>query len=328
MPHLSAMMTLLAPTALGFAVAYILKSADIRWGLCLSNRVVRTADSISLKLLFPTFVLSAIFGAKGNVLPQLNMVVGLAVPLLALFLALTVFRVAPKYFPLDVVLTVSTFGAGNRGMLMIVVLFGTTTESISYVTNFSLLDVGHAIFIIGMIPFILRFIFGAREQQTGSFSLANLGDNYIFVTAVWMVLVYAAVRSGFTDSTSINQHLESTAPSRKFLFTSLLFISIFLKTSLSINRVLFFESIRSFFLLRLALAVIIVPVVHFLNGNSALTIALSVFLFAPPASMMPILLIRHELFKKRRRRLLGRGSSWRHAEEFSPASSCDLLRRL
>lgn len=292
MLNLSAMMTLLAPTAFGFAAAFILKLIDGRRGLHVANRVARVADSISLKVLFPTFVLSAIFGAKGNVLPQLNVFVGLAVPLLSLLLALTASRWAPKYFPLDAVLTVSTYGAGNRGMLMIVVLFGATTESISYVTNFSLLDLGHAVFIIGTVPFILRLIFGAKEQKADSFSFLSLSDNYIVVTFVWIVLVYAAVRSGFTDSIEINQYLESSASPRKFLFTALLFTSIFLKTSLSVNKALFFESIRSFVLIRLTLVVLFVPLVHYGIRNNALSIALLVFLFAPTASMMPILVAR------------------------------------
>lgn len=292
MLNLPAMMILLAPTVVGFATAFILKFVDSRWDFFVANRVARLADGISLKVLFPTFVLSALFGTEGNGLPQMNVVVGLTVPLLTLLLALTASRFAPKYFPLDAVLTFSTYGAGNRGMLMIVVLFGATTQSISYVTNFSLLDLGHAVFIIGTVPLILRFMFGAQEQKTGSFSLMSLSDNYIVVTFVWIVLVYVAVHSGFTDSNEINQHLESSASSRKFLFITLLFTSIFLKTSLSVNKVLFFESIRSFFLIRLAVAGLFVPIVHFWIKNNSLSIALLVFLFAPPASMMPILVAR------------------------------------
>lgn len=284
--------TVLAPMLVAIGFAASLRRFDFVRGTRVAPNIAKIADDLSLKVFFPTFVLSAFIGADLTVWPQMNIVVGVSVPVVCLVIALVASRLLPRLVPLETALASSTFGAGNRGMLMIMVLFGNEHDATNYVTNFSFLDVGHAIFIIGLIPLILPFMFGRSTTSTTAWHPARWIDNYLLITLAWVGTIFALIELSIVDVQTMRDWLNISQEWRKNIFTFMLFVSIFIKTRLTTDLGSLLRLGVTFAALRAFLLALFLPITQFFSNNASLATVLIVYILSPPASILPAMVAK------------------------------------
>ncbi len=291
MTYIVSFFSVLAPMAIALVLAAGLRRFDLVGGTKAAASVASVADDVSLKILFPTFILSAFMASEANLWPQANVLIGLSVPLVCLGLSLAASRLLPTLVPIEAALASSTFGAGNRGMLMIMVLFGGVPDALTYMANFSFLDVGHAIFIIGLIPLILTILFGRFSPSPSTRGMRWL-DNYLVVTLIWIAGVLVIIRLAIVEMETMRDWLHASHEWRKNLFTLLLFVSIFIKTRLTIDVTTLLRIGGVFVGLRALLLLLFIPAVYSIGSSDAFVIALVVYILAPPASILPAMVAK------------------------------------
>jgi hypothetical protein len=252
------------------------------------NRMAKICEDVALKLFLPFFVIeSVLMKSSPSYDLALAFVVGFLLPLFALF-AMWLYKKAlsernfftPHYY--DLRFLTSTYGGGNRGTALFVLLFANSTYFNDYLKWFSLVDLGNFACLLLVITSLLARQYGAPLNDKRGL-LSKTFDNYAFVT-ILLVVLYFWLRHLWPSTESL---LSETVHFRKFIFSLLVFLAITLRFEHGALKN-FFVDLLAFFSARLFTALCVIALVLPFVPN-ALPICLSVIILVlmPPSSFLP-----------------------------------------
>ena len=194
-----------------------------------AKSMAKVCEVISLKMLLPFFLIESIARSPISINSLTALAVGFLLPVLAL-IGMALYKklfsqmkfFTPHYEELRFL--ASTYGGGNRGTVLLVLLFASSANSASsdyfsdYLFYFSLVDLGNFLCLLILISMLLNKNYGMPEEK-GRNLLSRLWDNYLVIT-VLMVAGYFALYYYWPAVESV---LSNTVDLRKILLVFLFF---------------------------------------------------------------------------------------------------------
>lgn len=289
---------LIAPMLLGFVLSMLIRFACKSTPPLTRRAILRKSaewlDNASLKILLPIFVISIVNKSTLEASMLAYVSIGIALPILTYVssrwiksaLALPKGR---QFATEDFRLAVSTYGGGNRGTLVCFIFLSQLPDFSKYLLAFALLDLGHTIYMVFLLPFVVRHHYQARPARDGGFKsqLMSVLSSYAFIVALWTLIYVSATSLHLVPHERITLVLDDTEAIRKVLFSTLLFASLFLKAkgvelrlSTTIRDLLGAATLR-------VLAGIGCLLASWLLGRPEIMIAVLILISMPPSSMLP-----------------------------------------
>lgn len=246
-------------------------------------------EALALKLLLPLFVFEALSRDAAWSRLALATTVGFALPPLCLLTYAMCRRMLPgavgrpAHGP-EIAFLAASFGGGNRGTALLVVLLAGAADFSDQLQWFALVDLGNFIFMLTLMPLLLARHYGARHAGTQRLK-AWLGS-YLFATVAVVAVCWMLNQrwSGFAGL------LAATAGARKALFTLLVFTALGLRFRLGDRRALG-QGLVLFVAVRVVAALALVPLAG-LPAAQPLLLPLGILLLMPPSSILPSLIAR------------------------------------
>jgi hypothetical protein len=193
-----------------------------------------------------------------------------------------------KFLPIDksaFTLLISTFGGGNRGTILLIIIFGTSINFFDYLKFFSFVDLGNFIFLLLIIPLLTKMSYGSKIKNKISFF-----NSYLFILALF-ILAYFIIVNFFENSGMVIENcFLSTRGIRKSAFSIFVFTSIFIRMNINRKNIsIIISDVVKFYVIR---TLIFIPILFlFLIADSfqysAILISLMVLLYMPPSSIFP-----------------------------------------
>ncbi|MBK6974851.1 MAG: hypothetical protein IPH26_18625 [Sterolibacteriaceae bacterium] len=241
----------------------------------------------ALKLFLPFFVIESISKSTPSYDLALAFLIGFLLPLLAL-VGMWLYKMlaskrrffTPHYD--DLRFLASTYGGGNRGTVLFVLLFANSHNFSSYLQWFSLVDLGNFACLLLVISTLLARQYGIPPGKNYGV-LSRVFDNYAVVT-VFVVALYFSLRHFWP---SIELLLSETIHARKFFFCVLVFLAITLRFEHGVLRN-FFPDLLAFFSARLFTGICATVLLSpFLPGALPITLSVAILTMMPPSSFLP-----------------------------------------
>jgi hypothetical protein len=133
-----------------------------------------------------------------------------------------------------------------------------------------------------------RIFHQQKNEKISQFSLQAWLNNYAVVAVIWILFIVSLINSELADKNTIQKTLSQTEIYRKYALSTLLFASIFLKSSFVLLKNLpwlkqifwgfYFRSLAGLFLLMVLIT---------FSAFSASILGLLVLICMPPSSMLP-----------------------------------------
>lgn len=290
--------SIIAPMLLGFALSMLIripcKSVPPLTRGAVLRKSAEWLDNISLKILLPIFVISIINKSTLEASMLAYVSIGIVLPILTYVSSRWTKTVlaSPKgqeFATEDFRLAVSTYGGGNRGTLVCFILLSQLPDFSKYLLAFALLDLGHTVYMVFLLPFVVRHHYQARPTRGRGFKsqLLSVLSSYAFIVVLWTLIYVSATSFHLVRHERIALVLDETETIRKVLFSTLLFASLFLKAkgvelrlSTAIRDLLGAATLR-------ALAGIGCFLASWLLGRPEIMIAVLILILMPPSSMLP-----------------------------------------
>lgn len=283
------------PIATGVGMGFASRG---RFDRTTEKRAAKMFEDAALKLFLPFFVIESISKSPPSYDIALAVTVGFLLPLLALAgMALYKKLLSERSFFTphyeDLRFLVSTYGGGNRGTALFVLLFANSDSFNDYLKWFSLVDLGNFACLLLVIPALLSRRYGTSQTKDRGV-LQRLSDNYAVVT-VFVVITYFVARHYWPV---IEFALSETVHERKFIFSFLVFVAITLRFEHGVLRNFFvdllaFLSARAF--TALCAAAILFP---FLPGAIPIYLSVVILVMMPPSSFLPSMIGQSNASKK------------------------------
>lgn len=250
------------------------------------NRFAKFCEDAALKLFLPFFVIESISKSSPSYDIALAFIIGFLLPLFALvgmWLYKTAFS-GKKYFTPnydDLRFLASTYGGGNRGTALVILVFATSTHFNDYLKWFSLVDLGNFSCLLLIISALLSRQYGAPSSNSRGY-LPRILDNYAVVTALIVILYFLSQRYW----PSVDHLLSETAQYRKVIFSFLVFLAITLRFEHGVLKH-FFADLLAFFAARLFAALCVGALLLFLPNALPVYLSVVILLLMPPSSLLP-----------------------------------------
>lgn len=252
------------------------------------EKFAKFLEGFALKVFLPLFVYESI--AKSTLSSDflVAFLVGFALPVicLACISALASIASARKILPSnynEFRFGASTFGGGNRGMAIFILLFSSRPDFADYLKWFSLVDLGNFACLLTVIALLVKKQYGKKGSSEIGW-LKWLRDDYTVVTVLVVVLLF--LLRVFLPS--IDQILGNFVQERKTLFTVFVFIALTLRFDPGTAAKTFLHDLTALFFVRVlagvTLAVVLVPLFPDLFPAY---IAAAILLLMPPSSILP-----------------------------------------
>jgi predicted permease len=249
------------------------------------NKFANTSESLSLKLLLPLFLVESILNTPLNFDLFFAFIFGFLIPVSCFVMASWLVKIWPLLTPnLGAIrFLVSTFGGGNRGTALLVLLYVSHPDFSDYLKWFSFIDFGNFACLLFVIGPLIRRYFGVQAESATSL-LKSLSQNYVVITII-VVAGYFILQSIFPV---LDYWLTASLSYRKFAFTSLIFFSISMKLAPNeINRRLL-PDIAIFGAIRLLIGLLFISLAMIFKYFPAPALAATFILFImPPSSILP-----------------------------------------
>jgi hypothetical protein len=276
-----------------FCFGFRMTAKTFNWPSFSAQSLSCKLDEVSLKLLLPTFILLPILEGKLSANTFVNVLVGLSLPFVTLFIAILMSRLSQHYQlkPLSqsLICAASTYGGGNRGMLVCILFLGGTSNYSEIMTHFLFLDLGHTLFMVFFAPMVFSRLLTDR-RQSGSSSLKQkyqkLFSSHYVLIGFWFAVTFISLELNFVSSNTIIGWLRSSESERKFVFSLLLFSSMFLKMTPGTLHIKTLLS-HSLQLLWIRASVAIAYVGFTYNYFNTALLAAIILISMPPSSMLP-----------------------------------------
>lgn len=261
------------------------------------KRIAKICEDAALKLFLPFFIIESVSKSRLSCDLALAFAAGFLLPLLALAGMWLYKRACSEktFFTRrydDLRLLASTFGGGNRGTALFILLFANSIHFNDYLKWFSLVDLGNFACLLLVVSAMLARQYGTPSTDKRGF-FPRLFDNYA-VVAVSVVIVYFLLRQFWPFAESL---LSETVHGRKFIFSLLVFLAITFRFEHGALKN-YFADMLAFCSARLfTILVAGVAVLPFLPN--ALPICLSVIVLAlmPPSSLLPSMIAQSSASK-------------------------------
>lgn len=256
------------------------------------ERVGSSLDAIALKGLLPVFIYEALAGVGLSADTLLSVSLGIAIPSACLVGA----GIYQRWLPhgrftssnaLELGFLASSFGGGNRGTALLVLLFASAPDFNAYVKAFVLVDLGNFFFLLVAVPWMLTRYLGDSQRAAPYSWISSFLQSYFVFAAVGVLSCYgiAANWEGFSD------WLTHTTTVRKSIFTVLVFVALGLRLKFptAAERRAIQPDLMAFALIRCAGAVLVAGVVWLTAASHYLAVAVAILMLMPPSSLLPVL---------------------------------------
>lgn len=305
---------IISPLILGvfIAVIYIFKQKKILNLNKISEDIFYTKKEVVaefceffvLNLLLPLFVMESIINQPLSCDDLIILLSGFLCPLFVYLIAKNYSKfINNGFFSLhdnkSFGLIVSTFGGGNRGIILILLIFGASKYLPDILKFFVVFDLGNFLFLVTIIPKLIdsKFISGVRENK--SFFLS-----YPFLIILIIIGFELLSYSNPTIVKLINQKLQATVFERRFLCTLFAFVALTLRSSFKIedksNLDIFqFVIVRIFSIIP---CFVIYSIFYAFNiFNKQIMAIFIIFLSLPPSSLLPSMFYNAEISTQSRK---------------------------
>lgn len=251
------------------------------------KRMAKICEDAALKLFLPFFVVESISKSSPSYELAIAFIIGFILPLLALigmWLYGKLFSERKFFTPHydDLRFLSSTYGGGNRGTALFVLLFANSSHFNDYLKWFALVDLGNFACLLLVISGLLARHYGAQPSVERSF-FSKLFDNYAFFTAL-IVSLYFVFNHYFP---ALESMLSETVHARSFIFSFLIFLAITLRFEFRSLRN-FFSDLLAFFSARIFTALCAMVLLSpFLPEVLPILLSVIILVMMPPSSFLP-----------------------------------------
>lgn len=262
------------------------------------KRMAKICEDAALKLFLPFFIIESISKSTPTYDLALAFIVGFLLPLFAL-VGMALYKkvlsersfFTPHYD--DLRFLVSTYGGGNRGTALFVLLFANSAHFNDYLKWFSLVDLGNFVCLLLIISLLLARHYGTPRTKERSV-LSRLFDNYAVIT-FFVVIAYFMARHSWPFIESL---LSETVHARKFIFNFLVFLAITLRFEHGVLKN-FFADILAFFFARAFTALCVIAILFpFMPGAISIFLSVVILVMMPPSSFLPSMIGQSNASKK------------------------------
>ncbi len=254
-----------------------------------SKKISNCLDTVSLKLLLPTFVIHSILVTNVNFSMLIYVLLGIFFPLIVIITSKIIqSKIGIKK---ELILSIATHGGGNRGVLTILIIWGGVESFNTILTTFMFVDLGHTIYMLGILPFIIKRILKIKTKNSYKINLKKIIDSYPMIAVLWVSVILLILKSNTLSVDDLLDYLDNTKMVRKNIFSIFLLTSILLKIKLdyfsfsTISRILI-----HFFTIKILSLLIVFSLSLVLFPVEISLIAVIILAFMPPSSMLPAML--------------------------------------
>ena len=258
-----------------------------KFGRATEKRMAKICEDAALKFFLPFFVIESISKSSPSYDLALEFVVGFALPLITL-VGMWVYKQSlshksfftPHYD--DLRFLASTFGGGNRGTALFVLLFANSNHFNDYLKWFILIDLGNFACLLLFISGLLVRQYGQPLNDNRHF-LSKLFDNYAIIT-IFVTFFYFVLWHYWPD---IETMLSETVHMRKFIFGFLVFLAITLRFEHGVLKNFFVDLLGFLFARIFAAVCLIALLIPLLPELHPIYFGVIVLLMMPPSSLFP-----------------------------------------
>lgn len=254
-----------------------------------AKQLAKLCETLALKFFLPFFVIESVLKSAPTFDFGLAFIVGFLLPPLAL-VGMWLYKktlsnqefFTPHYN--DLRFLVSTYGGGNRGIVLFILLFANSHQFDDYLKWYILVDLGNFACLLTIIYTLLIKQYGTANRDKYSF-LSRFLDNYGVVTA-FIVILYFLMRHFWP---SIEYVLTETVTYRKFIFGALVFFAITLRFEYGTLKS-FFADLVAFLFARAFTAVCTISfllLTPFASDAVPICYSVIILVFMPPSSFLP-----------------------------------------
>lgn len=273
------------------AAGVSLRGAAVRFGMVPSaEKIGAICESVALKLLLPLFVFEAVSAAGLTPQAAATVMIGAATPAACLLIAWAIARsVSLEKFRVtkyrEIVFLTASFGGGNRGTAVLLVLFVGVADFNEYLKAFVLVDLGNFLFLLLVTPVLLSRTIGVPRNPTRSTRWRSLLSSY-FVTGVLMVFACVFLSLQWNGWQA---WMNDTAAARKAVFSGLVFFALGVRMQSVSRRAMKALPVDLFLFsfLRACTATGIAFTLWMTNASVHVLVASVVLLAMPPSSLLP-----------------------------------------
>jgi hypothetical protein len=273
------------------AAGLLLRGAAVRFGrVSGAEKMGAICEAVALKLLLPLFVFEAVSSSGLTPQSMAMVMVGAATPAVCLLLAWAIarsiclekFRVAEYR---ELAFLTASFGGGNRGTAVLLVLFVGVADFNEYLKAFVLVDLGNFLFLLLVTPVLLSRKIGAPRKPVASTWWRTILKSY-FLTGFLLVFACAFLSMQWKGWPA---WMNDTAAARKSVFSGLVFFALGVRMQPVSRRAMKALPIALllFTLLRVCAAMGIASTLWMINAPDHLLVASLVLLAMPPSSLLP-----------------------------------------
>jgi hypothetical protein len=241
-------------------------------------------------LFLPFFVFESMLHTELTAVFPLAFVMGFVLPL-AVFGVTTLVPKIPalaraKHTHFDEFrFSVSTFGGGNRGTALVLLLFAGSENLSSYLKWYALVDLGNFACLLSVMALLLHKRYGYVQVPNSFCAKTKLVLNNYAVITILVVLLLVAVNAAWPD---FQARLERYSGERKAVFTMLIFLALTLNFNLSGSARTFAIDIVTLVAVRGAvIAIVLLALASFFPKAIPIAVAAVILLLVPPSSMLP-----------------------------------------
>ena len=291
---------IISPLALGVFVAAIYNSKQQK--LLKDNKITKDiietkkavvaefCEFFVLNLLLPLFIIESVISQPLSSTDLIIMLFGFICPLIVYLSAKLYSKFAINtFFSVQnrehFKVIVSTFGGGNRGVILVLLIFGASAYLSETLKYFVILDLGNFLFLVAVIPKLIDADSKPESKEKKSIFLT-----YPFLIIAIMIFFEILSYANPAIINSISEKLQTTALERKFLCTLFAFVALTLRSSFN-NEAKKNLDLIPFLIVRLFSVFIVLLFSAFLSAfeffNKQIMVIVIILLILPPSSLLP-----------------------------------------
>ncbi|MDH5181206.1 MAG: hypothetical protein OEZ39_02330 [Gammaproteobacteria bacterium] len=263
-----------------------------KYGRATEKKMAALCEGAALKGFLPFFVIESIHKTTLGVDLVLGFIIGFLLPLLA-YLGMLLYGAiftGKQFLPpriRDLRILTATYGGGNRGTALFVLLFAASAHYQDYLKWFAIVDLGNFICLLLIISWLIAKQYGTPALDNKGL-LQRLLSNY----AVTMVLLVGFYFILVNTTSWFEAFLAETVEFRKVMFSFFVFMAIALRFEHGTLKN-FFIDLLAFFSARIFTAVVtllllmLLSLTPFLTNFLPIYLAVIILLLMPPSSFVP-----------------------------------------
>lgn len=289
-------LTLLAMLAGSLLAGALFRAVSDRYASAVrAEPVAARFEAFALRVLLPIFVYEALSAAGLTMRSLAAVLAGAVLPLSCLLVArlfvprglasnTTTSRVH------EIAFLAASFGGGNRGTALLLLVFAGTANFNDYLHAFVLVDLGNFLVLLTVVPMLLpRFLGTARDGATQTWG--HLASRSYFATGVLLVAACYLVAAQWAGW---GLWLADTAAARKAMFSVLVFFALGVRiprhaTGALLSRP---QDLVVFAVIRVIAAAGVLSTLWLLQVSIYVITATGILFMMPPSSLLPVLATR------------------------------------